>query len=84
MIHQWKPALTEGAPGVFQRDGLSKPEIYRVQVKELHAKAGERPVANAFGKKADALGREIRGAMIHLDHPRAHEMRPATGPWDEP
>jgi hypothetical protein len=77
-------ALPGGAPGVFPRGSLGRPEIYRVQVKELHAKAGERPVANSLRKKAGALGREVRRGMIEFDHTSAHELRPATGPWDEP
>ena len=48
MIHQWKRALLEGAPGVFERGGRKKPEIDKEQVKELHAKIGELAVANSF------------------------------------
>lgn len=38
MIHQWKRALLEGAPGVFERSARKAPEIDEAQVKELHAK----------------------------------------------
>ena len=48
MIHQWKRALLEGAPGVFERGGRRKPAIDESQVHELHAKIGELAVANDF------------------------------------
>lgn len=48
MIHQWKRALLEGVPGVFERGGKKRPEIDEDQVKELHAKSGELAVANDF------------------------------------
>ncbi|WP_290888516.1 IS3 family transposase [Hoeflea sp.] len=71
MIHQWKRALLEGASGVFERGGRKKPEIDEEQVKELHAKIGELAVANFFfGKKAEALGREVRRGMVEPDHPQ--------------
>ncbi|MFX4295948.1 IS3 family transposase [Pseudosulfitobacter pseudonitzschiae] len=70
MIHQWKRALLEGASGVFERGGRNKPEIDEEQVKELHAKIGELAVANFFfGKKAQAVGREVRRGMVEPDHP---------------
>jgi hypothetical protein len=43
-------ALPGGAPSVFPRGSLGRPEIYREQVKEQHAKAAERPVANSLRK----------------------------------
>ncbi|WP_245271052.1 IS3 family transposase [Hoeflea phototrophica] len=71
MIHQWKRALLEGASGVFERGGRKKPEIDEEQVKELHAKIGELAVANFFfGKKAEAMGREVRRGMVEPDHPQ--------------
>ncbi len=49
MIHQWKRALFEGAPGVFERGGKSRdPEVDEAMVKELHAKIGELAIANDF------------------------------------
>ena len=48
MIHTWKKALLEGASGVFERGGKKAPEIDEEQMKELHAKIGELPVANDF------------------------------------
>jgi transposase len=49
MIHQWKRALLEGAPGVFERGGKSSdPEVDEAIVKELHAKIGELAIANDF------------------------------------
>jgi len=49
MIHQWKRALLEGAPGVFERGGKSRdPEVDETMVKELHAKIGELAIANDF------------------------------------
>jgi len=48
MIHQWKRALLDGAPGVFDRGGKRTPEIDAEQIKDLHAKIGELAVANDF------------------------------------
>ena len=49
MIHQWKRALLEGAPSVFERGGKSRDqEVDEATVKELHAKIGELAVANDF------------------------------------
>lgn len=49
MIHQWKRALLEGAPGVFERGGKSRePEVDEAVMKDLHAKIGELAVANDF------------------------------------
>ena len=49
MIHQWKRALLEGAPGVFERGGkFREPVVDEAAVKELHAKIGELAVANDF------------------------------------
>ncbi len=49
MIHNWKKALLEGAPDIFERGGKkAAPEIDEAQVKELHAKIGELAVANDF------------------------------------
>ena len=48
MIHQWKRALLEGAPGVFERGGKRAPEIDGEQIKDLHAKIGELAIANDF------------------------------------
>lgn len=48
MIHTWKKALLEGAPGVFERGAKRAPPVDEEQVKELHAKIGELAVANDF------------------------------------
>ncbi len=49
MIHQWKRALLEGAPSVFERGGKARePVVDEATVKELHAKIGEMAVANDF------------------------------------
>jgi len=48
MIHQWKKALLEGAPDIFERGGKKRTEVDEQQVKELHAKIGELAVANDF------------------------------------
>ena len=49
MIHQWKRALLEGAPGVFDRGSKSRePVVDEAVMKELHAKIGELAVANDF------------------------------------
>ncbi|MBO9423046.1 transposase [Labrenzia sp. R4_2] len=48
MIHQWKKALLEGAPDIFERGGKKKAEVDEAQVRELHAKIGELAVANDF------------------------------------
>ncbi len=50
MIHQWKKALLEGAPGVFERGGAAKTvaQADETKLKDLHAKIGELTVANDF------------------------------------
>jgi transposase len=48
MIHQWKKALLEGAPDIFERGSRKTAEVDEAQVKELHAKIGELAVANDF------------------------------------
>ncbi len=49
MIHQWKRALLEGAPGAFDRGSKSRePAVDEAVMKELHAKIGEMAVANDF------------------------------------
>ena len=48
MIDQWKRALFDGAPGVFERGGRKAPVIDEDQVRDLHAKIGELAVANPF------------------------------------
>jgi transposase len=48
MIHQWKKALLEGAPDIFERGSKKKAEVDEAQVRELHAKIGELAVANDF------------------------------------
>ena len=49
MIHQWKKALLEGAPKLFERGSLTKePVVDEAKVKALHAKIGELTVANDF------------------------------------
>nr|WP_236938025.1 IS3 family transposase [Frigidibacter mobilis] len=73
MIHQWKKAVLEGAAGIFERGSkaAATAEIAEDTVRDLHAKIGELAVANDFlGKKAQALGREVRRGMIERDHPK--------------
>ena len=49
MIHQWKKALLEGAPDIFERGSRKKAaEVDEETVRELHAKIGELAVANDF------------------------------------
>ncbi|WP_371705787.1 transposase [Paracoccus sp. Arc7-R13] len=48
MIDQWKRALLDGAPGVFERGGRKAPVIDEDQVRDLHAKIGELAVADSF------------------------------------
>ena len=49
MIHQWKKALLEGAPELFERGSSAKePVVDEARVKALHAKIGELAVANDF------------------------------------
>ncbi len=48
MINQWKKALVEGAPDIFERGRRKEPEVDETMVKELHAKIGELAVANDF------------------------------------
>ncbi|HKL69440.1 hypothetical protein [Salibaculum sp.] len=40
MIHHWKPALVEGASGVFGGGSRKTPVIEEEQVNKLHAKIG--------------------------------------------
>ena len=47
MINQWKRALLEGAPDIFER-GSKKAEVDEETVRSLHAKIGELAVANDF------------------------------------
>ena len=48
MIHQWKKALLEGAPDIFERGGKKTRRGRRGTVRDLHAKIGELAVANDF------------------------------------
>ena len=50
MIHQWKKALLEGAPELFERGGGKKePAGDEGTIKALHAKIGELTAANGTG-----------------------------------
>ncbi|MHA1563998.1 MAG: transposase [Alphaproteobacteria bacterium] len=73
MIHQWKRALLEGAPGAFERGGKRHmPAVDEATVKDLHAKIGRwLSPTNFFGMKSQALDREVRRGIIDKDHPRA-------------
>jgi len=52
MIHQWKKALLEGAPELFERGSSAKePAIDEAKVKALHAKIGELTVADFLSEK---------------------------------
>jgi transposase-like protein len=49
MIHQWKRALLEGAPELFQRGRVSAESgADAARIKELHAKIGELTVERDF------------------------------------
>ena len=49
MIHQWKKALLDGAPGIFQGGRNSvEPEVDPARIKDLHAKIGELTVERDF------------------------------------
>ena len=49
MIHQWKKALLDGAPGVCERGGTPKaPPPDKEALKNLHAKIGELTVERDF------------------------------------
>ena len=50
-INQWKKALLEGAPDVFERGRKSTPEVNPEQIKDLHAKIGELTVERDFLSK---------------------------------
>ena len=50
-IHQWKRALLDGAPEVFERGRKSVPENDPEQIKNLHAKIGELTVERDFLSK---------------------------------
>jgi len=49
--HQWKKALLDGAPEVFERGRKSAPEIDPERIKDLHAKIGELTVERDFLSK---------------------------------
>ena len=48
MINQWKRALLEGAPDIFERGSKKMAEVDEETVRSLHAKIGELAVANDF------------------------------------
>lgn len=49
MIHQWKKALLENGPDIFERgSGKSAPAVDPGQIKNLHAKIGELMVERDF------------------------------------
>lgn len=50
-IHQWKKALLDGAPDVFERGFKSAPQTDPEQIKDLHAKIGELTVERDFLSK---------------------------------
>ena len=50
-IHQWKKALLEGAPEVFERGRKSAPETDPEQIKELRVKIGELTIERDFLSK---------------------------------
>lgn len=50
-IHQWKKALLDGAPEVFERGYKSAPQSDPEQIKNLHAKIGELIVERDFLSK---------------------------------
>ncbi len=52
MIDQWKRALLDGASGAFERGSRKAPMIDEDQIRDLHAKIGERAVANSFWKES--------------------------------
>ncbi len=47
-IHQWKRALLEGAPDLFERGRKPESETGPEQIKDLHAKIGELTVERDF------------------------------------
>ena len=54
MIHQWKKALLENAPDIFERGSAKKEAaVDPAKLKDLHAKIGELTVERDF--LADAL-----------------------------
>ena len=54
MIHQWKKALLENAPDIFERgSGKKEVAVDPAKLKDLHAKIGELTVERDF--LADAL-----------------------------
>ena len=83
MIHQWKKALLEVTPELFERGSSAKePLIDEAKVKALHAKIGELTAANDTGntrdapaitvspslvRKAQTVGRQVRRSMVERD-----------------
>ena len=49
MIHQWKKALLENAPDIFERgSGKKQPAADPARIKNLHAKIGELTIERDF------------------------------------
>ena len=49
MTHQWKKALLDGAPDIFQRvRNQAEPEADGARIRDLHAKIGELTVERDF------------------------------------
>ena len=49
MIHQWKKALLENAPDIFERGSSKKePAVDPAKIKNLHAKIGELTIERDF------------------------------------
>ena len=52
MIAQWKRQATEGMADVFSSKGSKGKEVGEAQIKELHAKIGQRTIERDFWAKA--------------------------------
>ncbi|WP_434802922.1 IS3 family transposase [Paracoccus albus] len=70
MINQWKRALLEGAPDIFERGSKKKAEVDEETVRSLHAKIGELAVANDFCHERSSPGPASRRGMIERHHPQ--------------
>jgi transposase-like protein len=79
-IHQWKKALLDGAPEVFERGYKSAPQTNTEQIKDLHAKIGELTVERDFLSKKLKPSFVLWGACHETGHGRQERPGPVCNP----
>ena len=79
MIDQWKKALLEEAPEIFERSGKKKAEVEEETVRSLHTKIGELAVANDFlSRKLKPSTGKWGAARLNAPTPRCRSGRNAA------